>query len=229
MSDSEGSDSSRSSGYDFFQPRRGRPSPPPPLLSVPKELFSENNRLLEGLNEEAKRLRGENQGLNMTVESLTEENVLLVEKLAAFGERVSLLQIKFSEVLGANQELLSERNSLKIQVDTLSLKLAESESALQAQQEQLQAGLKRMTEEIAIRELTSRLDIERLQKQMASLGKYTTRLENECGAQHTCRVREVNVSRQALQKLAKLTKELDATRKLLTIEERKNIPLRNHG
>lgn len=229
MSGSESSDSSSSSEYDFLQPRRGRPSPPPPLLSVPKELFSENNRLLEGLNEETKRLRAENQGLNMTVESLTEENVLLVEKLAAFGERVSLLQIKFSEILEANQELLSERNSLKIQVDTLSLRLAESESALQAQQEQYQAGLNRMTEEISIRELTSRLDIERLQKQMASLGMYTNRLENECGAQHTCRVREVNVSRQALQQLAKLTKELDATRKLLAIEERKNITNRNQG
>jgi hypothetical protein len=192
------------------------------LLDVPKELFAENNKLLEGLSEEVKRLRSESKGLNMTVESMTEENVLLKERLESFGERVAHLQIKFDEVLETNQALLEERNNLKLEADALTLNLAQAESALNVQRAQYQEKLKIAHDEAALRELLSHQDQERLNKQISALRNYASRLEKECTEQYDGRINEITTSKLAHKRLSLLKNELETTRKLLLIEESKN-------
>ena len=213
--------SSSSYDYDMFRQRRRKS----PVLEVPQTLFSENNKLLEGLSQEVRRLRDENQGLGMSVESLTDENVVLTEKLASFGERVSQLQTRFGELWGANSALQEERNNLHLQVDALSFKLAESESTLKLHREQSEEQLSQLREEFVLRELASRRDGERFQKQAAAMRRYISRLEKECGEQHKGRVSEFSTARQALQRTASLAKELEATRQLLHIEEGKTASL----
>jgi len=194
---------------------------------VPQALFSENHRLLEGLSEEVTRLRDENKGLSLSVESLTEENVLLTEKLGSFGERVSQFQLRFAEVLAGNQALLEERNNYKLHSDALSLQLAESESALQVYREQSELELRQLKEELVVRDLSTRRDHARVQKQMGAMQQYIARLEKECREQHQGRVTEFATTRQAAQQSAALIKELEATRQLLLIEESKTARLQH--
>ena len=215
-----GSDSSCSISDedDFFRIKGKRHLP---KLNVTANSFSENNKLLEGLSEEVKRLRDENKGISMTVESLTEENILLSDNLKTFGEKISQFQIKFHEFHCINKTLLEERNNYKMQTDSLSLKLAESESSLKVLREQYQEQVNKINAEMVLREISARQDHKHFHKQIAALQQYVSRLENECHVQYNSRVTEITIARQAIDRSSNLTKELDITRRLLGIEEEK--------
>ena len=165
----EGESSGDESDWGLRRAAEGAGSRAP--LDVPASLFQENNKLLEALSEEVKRLRTENKGLSMNVESLSAENVMLIEKMGSFSDRISTIQARLHEMAESNEILLEKRIDLKMQVDALVLKLAESELAVKIHRQHFEAADKR--------ESAMRLQMERLGSENTALRKYSSRLEDE--------------------------------------------------
>ena len=140
-------------------------------LDVPASLFQENNKLLEALSEEVKRLRAENKGLTMSVKRLSAENVMLIERVGSFSDRISSIQARLHELVESNETLQNQRNDFKLQVDALVLKLAESELAVKIHRQHFEAADKR--------ESAMRLQMDRLGSENTALRQYSSRLEDE--------------------------------------------------
>ena len=197
------SSSSRGHGHDHSTGRSRAKTTGSPL-DVSASLFVENNKLLDSLAEEVRRLRSENAGLDMTVESLAEENDAMNGHLASIGARVQQFQCEFDALSSANKALLEERNLYKINLDAANLKIAETETALQLQRKQYVANVDEMNARVASWETSMRRDEQRRQQEHEAMRLYIERLEKECSEQNRCRIKEVVELRETAAKMASL-------------------------
>lgn len=231
MSSPDTASSASDSSDDFFwhskspSKRRvlmGAPRTVSSPLEVSASLFVENNKLLDSLAEEVRRLRAENVCLGASVESLTEENVTMNEHLGSLAARVRQFQRQFDDVLSAHRAMQEERSQLRLQLDASSLQLIEAETALSTQRRQHAAAVDEMNAKLSSFESSARLDLERLTNEGSTLRQYIDRLERECREQNAGRIAEAAAAHQAADRISALQERLRRTEELLRIEENKS-------
>lgn len=191
-------------------------------LEVSRSLFVENNKLLDSLTEEVKRLRNENAGLCASVESLTEENVSMREHLGSLAARVRQFQRQFDDILSAHRTVQEERIQLRLQLDACSLQLIETETTLSTQRREHAVAVDEMNARVTAWESSTRSDVERLVSETSTLRQYVDRLEKECRDQNAGRIAEAAEAREAADQFLALQEQLRRTEELLRIEELKS-------
>jgi len=179
--------------------------------------FVESSELISRLSLEITRLKDERKGTSLTLNSITEENAILVEKLGEFKKRTVELVSRVDCLLSSHSDIEEERRRCKMQVDLSSLRQIEADARFHIMQDQYA--------EMTSRENKLVQELERTKKENVALKSYITKLEVIAEELHREKQSEIAAKRRLEVLLLATKRDMDLSKQLALLQEEQEKPL----